>query len=114
MARQGTTPIVSLEVEQNFDDCNVYVTIDQDGTQVTKSSMTSEDIEITEHYNDDGEFDHSTVAMYLTQAETLGFDVGNARVQIRWVDAAGNADATEIGTFPIEESLLQEVIAYGE
>lgn len=113
MARQGTTPIVQLEVEQNFDNCNVFVTIDQDGTQVTKASRTSEDIEITKHYDDAGEFSYSKVAMYLTQAETLGFDVGRARVQIRWVDFIGDAGATEIGLFDIEESLLQEVIEYG-
>lgn len=113
MARQGTTPIVTLEVPQNFDNCNVFVTIDQDGTQVTKSSRTSDDIEITKHYDESGNFDYSNVAMYLTQAETLGFDIGKARVQIRWVDFLGNAEATEIGTFSIEESLYQEVIAYG-
>ena len=113
MARQGTTPIVFLDVEENFDNCNAYVTVDQDGTQVTKASRTSPDIEITKHYDENGEFTYSTVAMYLTQAETLGFDVGKARVQIRWVDFIGDADATEIGSFDIEESLLQEVIEYG-
>ena len=113
MARQGTTPIVTLEVPQEFDNCNVFVTIDQDGTQVTKSSRESDDIEITKHYDESGNFDYSNVAMYLTQAETLGFDIGKARVQIRWVDFLGNAEATEIGTFSIEESLYQEVIAYG-
>lgn len=113
MARQGTTPIVTLEVPQDFDNCNVFVTIDQNGTQVTKASRTSEDIEITKHYDESGNFDYSNVAMYLTQAETLGFDIGKARVQIRWVDFLGNAEATEIGTFSIEESLYQEVIAYG-
>ena len=113
MARQGTTPIVTLEVPQEFDNCNVFVTIDQNGTQVTKASRTSEDIEITKHYDESGNFDYSNVAMYLTQAETLVFDIGKARVQIRWVDFLGNAEATEIGTFSIEESLYQEVIAYG-
>lgn len=113
MARQGTTPIVTLEVPQDFDNCNVFVTIDQNGTQVTKASRASEDIEITKHYDESGNFDYSNVAMYLTQAETLGFDIGKARVQIRWVDFLGNAEATEIGTFSIEESLYQEVIAYG-
>lgn len=113
MARQGTTPIVTLEVPQDFDNCNVFVTIDQNGTQVTKASRTSEDIEITKHYDESGNFDYSNVAMYLTQTETLGFDIGKARVQIRWVDFLGNAEATEIGTFSIEESLYQEVIAYG-
>lgn len=113
MARQGTTPIVTLQVPQNFDNTNVFVTIDQNGTQVTKSSRESADVEITKHYNDEGEFEYSTVAIYLTQAETLGFDVGKARTQIRWVDFIGDAYATEIGTFNIEESLLQEVIEYG-
>lgn len=111
--RQGTTPIVTLDVAQNFDNCNVYVTIDQNGTQVTKASRTSDDIEITKVYNAEGEFDHSEVAVYLQQTDTLGFDVGKARVQIRWIDFIGDACATEIGTFDIEESLLQEVIEYG-
>lgn len=113
MARQGTTPIVTLEVPQNFDNCNVFVTVDQDGTQVTKASRESSDIEITKHYDENGDFDYSNVAMYLTQSETLGFEVGRARVQIRWIDFLNNAEATEIGSFNIEESLYQEVIAYG-
>ena len=113
MARQGTTPIISLDVPQDFTNCNVFVTVDQDGTQVTKSSRESSDIAITRHYNEEGEFEYSTVAMYLTQAETLGFEVGVARTQIRWVDILGEAKATDIGTFNIDESLYQEVIAYG-
>ena len=54
--RQGTTPIVSLEIEQDFDNTNVFVTIDQDGTQITKSSRGSDDIEIVKHYDDNGDF----------------------------------------------------------
>ena len=112
--RQGTTPIVTLDVAQDFDGCNVYVTIDQDGTQVTKASRTSPDIEISKHYDENGDFDYSKVAVYLQQNETLGFDVGKARVQIRWVDFLGNAFATDINSFKIDESLLAEVIDYGE
>ena len=112
--RQGTTPIVTLDVAQDFDGCNVYVTIDQDGTQVTKASRTSPDIEISKHYDDNGDFDYSKVAVYLQQNETLGFDVGKARVQIRWVDVLGNAFATDIQSFKIDESLLADVIDYGE
>ena len=111
--RQGTTPIVVLTAEQDFDGCNVYVTIDQDGTQVTKDSRTSSDVTITKHYDDNGDFDYSIVAVYLQQKETLGFDVGKARVQIRWVDFLGDAYATDIQSFKIDESLLMEVIDYG-
>ena len=112
--RQGTTPIVTLDVAQDFDGCNVYVTIDQDGTQVTKASRTSPDIEISKHYDDNGDFDYSKVAVYLQQNETLGFDVGKARVQIRWVDVLGNAFATDIQSFKIDESLLEDIIVYGD
>ena len=113
MARQGTTPIITLDVAQNFDNCNVFVTIDQDGTQVTKASRESPDIEITKHYDDNGVFDYSKVAVYLQQSETLGFEVGKARVQIRWVDILGNAYATDINSFKIDESLLDDVIEFG-
>lgn len=113
MARQGTTPIITLDVAQDFDNCNVYVTIDQNGYQVTKASRQSPDIEISKHYDDSGTFDYSKVAVYLTQAETLGFEIGKARVQIRWVDILGNAFATDINSFKIDESLLEDVIDYG-
>ena len=111
--RQGTTPIETIEVAQDFTNCNVYVTIDQNGTQITKSSRQSPDIEITRHYDDEGNFDYSSVARYLTQAETLGLEIGKARVQIGWIDLGGQAYKTEIGTIKIEESLLQEVMEYG-
>ena len=111
--RQGTTPIVTLDVPQDFTSANVYVTIDQNGTQITKSSNDSEDIEITAHYKDDGTFDYSSVAMYLSQEETLGLEVGKARTQIRWIDDLNAAYATDIGTIDIEESLYEEVISYG-
>ena len=78
-----------------------------------KESRKSDDIEITKHYDEDGNFDYSSVALYLTQAETLGFEVGVARTQIRWVDILGKAKATDIGTFTIDESLYREVIDYG-
>ena len=123
--RQGTTPIVSLtiDVERNedgtivpsstLDGCNVYVTLDQNGTQITKASRESDDIEITKNYDDDGTFISTTVAMYLTQAETLGLEVGRARAQLRWVDFIGQAYASDIATIKIDESLLEEVIEYG-
>ena len=113
MARQGTTPIIVLDVAANFDNCNVYVTIDQNGTQVTKASRDSSDIEITKHYDSNGNFDYSKVAVYLQQKDTLGFDVGKVRVQVRWVDFLGNASATDINSFKIDESLLDKVIEYG-
>ena len=125
--RQGTTPIVSLtiDVERDEDDrivpssvldnCNVFVTIDQNGTQITKASRTSDDVKITKNYdkNDPTRHISTTVAMYLTQAETLGLEVGNARAQLRWVNFIDEAFASDIATIKIDESLYEEVIDYG-
>ena len=125
--RQGTTPIVSLtiDVERDEDDvivpssvldnCNVYVTIDQNGTQVTKASRDTLDIAITKNYDESDPTRHisTTVSMFLTQKETLGFEVGKARAQLRWVNFLDEAYASDIATITIDESLLEEVIAYG-
>lgn len=112
--RRGTTPIVTLTVEKNLDNYNTFVTIDQNGTQVTKASRTSDDVRITKHYDDDGNFLNSTIAVYLSQADTLLLDVGEARVQARFVNFLDEAEASSIGTIQIEEVLLDEVIQYGE
>lgn len=125
--RQGTTPIVTLTipVERDedgniiassvLDNCNVYVTIDQNGTQITKASRTSQDIEITKNYDEDDPTKHisTSVAMYLSQAETLGLEVGSARAQLRWINVIDVAYASDIATIKIDESLLEEVIEYG-
>ena len=125
--RQGTTPIVTLTipVERDedgniiassvLDNCNVYVTIDQNGTQITKASRTSQDIEITKNYDDDDPTKHisTSVAMYLSQEETLGLEVGSARAQLRWINVIDVAYASDIATIKIDESLLEEVIEYG-
>lgn len=112
--RRGSTPIVSITVpNENFDNCNVYVTLDQDGTQVTKSSRTSPDIEISKNYDDSGELVSSTVAVYLTQEDTMKFEVGQARVQIRWIDLNDNAFVTDIKSVKLTETLLEGVIEYG-
>ena len=111
---RGTTPIITFEIEQNFDGCTVIATIDQDGTQVTKSSAGS-DLRVTKVYDEDtGDFLYSSVAVYLTQSETLKFDVGKGRVQLRWIDLIGTAKKSDIGTVDFDEVLLERVIAYGE
>ena len=125
--RQGTTPIVSLTIDvvrdENgvidtstvLDNCNVYVTLDQNGTQITKSSRESQDVEVTKNYDETDPTKHisTTVSMYLSQSETLGLEVGAARVQLRWVNFIGTAYASDIANIRIDESLYEEVITYG-
>ena len=111
---RGTTPIVTVDIEKEFDGCTVVATIDQDGTQVTKSNAGS-DLRVTKVYDEDtGKFSHSNVAVYLSQEETLKFEVGRGRVQLRWINVLGNADKSDIGTVDFDEVLLERVIRYGE
>lgn len=112
--RRGSTPIVSITVpNQDFTNCNVYVTLDQDGTQVTKASRTSDDIQIVKNLDSNGDLVSSTVAVYLTQEDTMKFEVGNCRVQIRWIDLLDNAYVTDIKSIKLNETLLEGVIEYG-
>lgn len=111
---RGTTPIVTVDIEREFDGITVVATIDQDGTQVTKSSAGN-NLRVTKVYDEEtGEFLYSNVAVYLSQAETLKFEVGKARVQLRWVNVLGDAEKSDIGTVDFDEVLLERVIEYGE
>lgn len=111
---RGTTPIITFDVEKNFDGCTVIATIDQDGTQVSKSSSGT-DLRVTKVYDEDtGDFLYSSVAVYLSQDETLKFDIGKGRVQLRWIDAIGTAEKSDIGSVDFDEVLLERVIEYGE
>lgn len=113
--RRGSTPIITLSVDgEEFKNSTVVVTIDQDGTQVTKSS-TGNDVKLTKVYDEEtGEFLRTDVTVYLSQTETLMFDVGQARAQIRWVDILGYAWGTDVVTLSLEEVLLEREIQYGE
>ena len=111
---RGTTPIVTLDIAKEFDGDTVIATIDQDGTQVSKSS-TGSDVKITKVYDENtGEFLYSDVAVYLSQEETLKFDVGKARVRLRWIDVLGDAEKSDIASVMFDEVLLERVIHYGE
>ena len=99
---RGTTPDYVLTVNADLTDKAVYVTISQAGVKVT---LTNEDMTIV-----GGET--STIAIRLTQRQTLGLRAGAASVQVRFVDSEGYAQATEIKTLTVSPVLLERVIAY--
>lgn len=111
MSIRGTTPVFSLDLEGvDLGECTVIVTIDQNGTQVIKSG----DNLIIEPLVQDDEIIGQTVNVFLSQEDTLEFDVGQADVQVRWIDGSDNAFASEIGTVRFDRVLLEEVIKYGD
>ena len=105
---RGTTPDYILTLA-NYDltSKRVYVTISQRGKKVT---YTNEDVEI--NVDSTGQTPASTIALTLTQEETLGFVEGSVGLQVKIIDSEGHVDATKITALQIDRALLERVISY--
>lgn len=102
--RRGTTPTITIRViGEDFDGSTLYVTLEQGALELTKSGS---DVLVTP--TETG----STVAIFLTQEETLMFTKGTARIQIRWINSSGVADASPIKNIEVNPILLEGVIVW--
>ena len=112
--KRGTTPTITITVEgMTFQGMKLYVTIeDNAGTQITKNSNGGE-VTKTVTYDDQGNPTGCIVTVFLTQEETLGFDVGTAQAQLTWIDAYGIADKSDIFNLKFDRTLLEEAVHYG-
>lgn len=102
---RGTTPTIIINViGETFENSTIYVTIEQTPLQITK---TGEDVivEATE--------EGCRLMISLTQEETLQFVKGYAKLQIRWINSSGIAQASPIKTIDVDPILLKGVITYG-
>lgn len=102
---QGTTPVYQLCVEgYDLTDKSVYVTITSGCKAIV--TKTGPDLEV--------EFDGEKSIIYFTlsQAETLSFEVGNAKIQVRFIDEDGMALGTEEVSVKVRGALLKQVITY--
>ena len=101
---QGTTPTYLLKIDgYDLTDKRVFVTIQGKFKRVTK---TDDDLTITYEEN------VSAIAFGLTQEETLGFEPGAVKMQVRFIDANGIALATEVSEIEVKPVLFRKVIAY--
>ena len=106
--RRGTTPDYVLSISgYDLTDQSLYVTLAQYANKIT---LTGERLTVTY----DSETNTTSIVFSLTQEETLAFKSGNVEVQIRFIDADGVAQATEIKRIPVLPVLFEEVIAYGD
>ena len=104
--RQGTTPTYALVVVgRDLTNKTVFVTLKSRWAEVTK---TGDDLTITY-----GEGD-SVIAFRLTQQETFKLPTGEIEVQVRFIDAEGIAEATEIKAITNLKVLKQGVIEYAD
>lgn len=101
---QGTTPTYILEIDgYDLTDKRVFVTL-----QAKLKKITKKDDDLTVVY----ENDTTSIAFRLSQEETLGFDVGSALVQVRFIDENGIALATKKAPLVVNDVLLHKVITY--
>lgn len=102
--RQGTTPTLTLTVVDA--DLSAYqntVLIRQGDYLIKRENVTAEYADTV-----------STLAVTLTQQETLALKSGNlAHFQVRFVDEDGVAGATEVVGVQVNEILESVVIEYG-
>lgn len=103
---RGTTPDYVLTLDGvDLSDKTVFVTIRQCSKRLTKSGD-----ELSVAVDESG----STIAFSLTQQDTLLLDVGNASIQVRFIDADGVARATNIAQLTVDKVLLERVIEYAD
>lgn len=105
--RRGTTPTITITcIGETFDDSDLFVTLEQGCLQITKSGE-----DVIKTVLQGGE--DCTVAIYLTQEETLMLTKGSAQIQIRWINNNGLANASPIKSIKVDPILLEGVIEYG-
>lgn len=101
ITKYTSPPNVLLVKDVDITAADVYVTIEQDLTEVTLSgaSLSLSSVE-----------DGTQVTFYLTQEQTALFSVYNkAKVQVNWL-ISGHRYATEIKQIRIYDNLIEEVL----
>ncbi len=105
---RGTTPVYVLHVT-GVDTTilhDIYMTFEQNKSnqELTKHSP---DIQIVPGSSADETYAY----LQLTQEETLAFNKGSGKVQIRFIDKDGNAFKSTIVNMQISDVLYEEVIS---
>ena len=100
---RGTTPDYILNVNADLSDKTVFVTISQLRTRLT---LTGDDLSISVSGG------ASTIAIRLTQQQTLGLAVGRAEIQVKFIGSDGTTQATDIKPITVDRALLERVVEY--
>ena len=98
--RRGTTPTHTCTIPSSLEVSTlseIYITYTQFGRTIIERTI------------DDIEIDGQQLKVNLSQAETLSFKVGKARMQIRAKSAIGKTYASDI-----KEIIVQEILKDGE
>ena len=108
MIRGSTPEFMATLTGYDLTDKRIYLTIEQHGQE--RFTLTNEDVEIT--VDTSGETPVSTIALELTQEQTLALEEGLAHMQMRIIERGGHVDPTEIATLYVGRTLNERVISY--
>ena len=113
--KQGTTPMLTVFIDEAIQDATVYLTIRTGRHNIVKSNYMSEEGLVLEPVYDSNEEQTGTrITAQLTQVETLCLRRGAARIEAEWIFEDGTADKSNIGLFNVTDSLYKKVMEYGK
>lgn len=98
--RRGTTPTNTFSVNVDLTGATVFVSYEQDGAVVLEK--TGSDLTVGTN----------SVEVVLSQNDTLAFHPGKVNIQIRYIDAFGTADASNIMATTAERIIKDGVIVH--
>lgn len=98
---RGTTPTVICEFSEGTVDLteakNVYVTFSTNLRTITKQG---DSLDITP----------TSVSVYLTQADTLGFQLDEVEVEVNWTYPGGRRAKSTIEKLEVDRTLLMKEV----
>lgn len=114
--KQGTTPLISVILDDEaIQNATVYFSLKTRNRLIVKSNYNDTgEVVVEPVYNESQEQIGTSIAVQLSQLETLCLHPGTARVEVGWVFEDGSADKSNIGIVNISATLLNEVMRYGE
>lgn len=103
---QGSSTVQVFCLDKDLSDCTVYLDMRTATGEII--SKSGQDLIVTV------ENGVTSIALVLTQEDTLQLPEGVCQVQARWIDKDGNSDSSDAASIEIRGILNRRVITYEE
>lgn len=113
--KPGTTPLLSVVVDgEDIQDATIYVTVETADRKIVKTNYYDNgEVVATAVYDSSDTIIGTEISVQYSQADTLLFIPGKARLEVGWVFEDGSADKSDLARIMIPETLYKGVMAYG-
>lgn len=114
--KQGTTPIITADVEGvDIREATVYLSISTGKGLIVKTNYYNNgDVTLEPIYDDLDEQIGTSVEVQLSQLESLCLRPGLSRIEIGWIFEDGSADRTNTGILKVTPTIYRGVMEYGK